>query len=113
MATADHLPKLSVELDRSGSGLTAYLSGDVDLATAPDLLACVLPAISEQTTRVVVDLSAVTFCDSSGIAAFVEIQEKAQRRAGEMVLQDPTKAIRRVFDIVGLADAIPIVGVVK
>ena len=71
--------------------------GEIDQATAPlfaDALADAVPG----RRRVEVDLSGVSFLDSSGINALVQ-----QRRPGcRLVVTDVPSHIRRVFDITGL-----------
>ena len=49
------------------------------------------------------DLSELTFIDSSGVRALLQVVAGLEH--GSLILLDPTDAVRRVFDIVGLADA--------
>lgn len=58
---------ITTTIDDRGEALLA-VAGEVDLATAPQLAECLLPLADHD---VAVDLSAVTFLDSSGISALV------------------------------------------
>jgi len=74
------------------------LHGELDLGTATGL-ADMLVAVSGPV--VVVDLSELTFMDSSGIAAMVQ----ARNQLGDnFVLTRPQPIVRRVFEITGLGD---------
>lgn len=100
---------MSVQCTAQDRILTARLSGEVDHHGAKEIMAvldeeldAVLPA------RLVVDLSGVTFMDSSGIAVLL----RAYRRLGELggamsVTQAPAQAAR-VLRAAGLERLFPI-----
>ena len=79
-------------------------AGELDLATADSLERRIVELLRNGSARVVVDLRAVTFIDSSGIRALLN----AQRQAGEsgrsmsIILGGP--AIRRTLEIAGVTD---------
>ncbi|MGZ4133173.1 MAG: STAS domain-containing protein [Actinomycetota bacterium] len=50
------------------------------------------------------ELDELTFIDSSGVRALVTIAGTL-RSGHRLVLQDPTPAVRRVFDLVGIGEA--------
>lgn len=78
------------------------LYGSVDLATADDLAASLDAAAAAVTGDLVIDLSELTFMDSTGIARLVGVaRDLAPGRA--LVLLDPTGPVRQVIDITGLA----------
>ena len=73
-------PVLLVDSRPDGAaGWVVAADGEVDLATSPRLRAALLEAIEEQ-DRVLVDLRAVTFMDSTGIATLLAAAEAARRR---------------------------------
>jgi anti-sigma B factor antagonist len=76
--------------------------GDIDLATASDLEACVRGAFSGA-TPVCVDMEAVTFLDSSGLRALVTLQGEAGSLGASITLRNVPRQVRRVFDLTGLA----------
>ena len=77
------------------------LKGELDVATAEGL-ADWLVDISG--SSVVVDLSCLTFIDSSGISAMVVAHNRMKGAGDELVLTRPHPIVRRALEIVGLAD---------
>jgi anti-sigma B factor antagonist len=77
------------------------LRGELDIATAEGL-ADWLVDISG--SSVVVDLSRLTFIDSSGISAMVVAHNRMKQVGDELVLTRPHPIVRRALEIVGLAD---------
>jgi anti-sigma B factor antagonist len=90
------------------SGRTLVVRGDLDLATVDDLRHQLDAVIAESHSPAYVDLSGVTFFDSSSIAVLVEAHRLAPSRGGELVIVSPSPACRRVFDILGLGDVLDI-----
>ena len=85
----------------NGSGPVVLLSGEIDLATAPQLEAC-LREFNGQ--RVTLDFSDVTFLDSTAINVLVVAQKKAFLTGGAIVLHGLRPAQMRVFEITNLLD---------
>lgn len=79
-------------------------SGEVDALTAPQLGRRLLGVVEEGKTRVVVDLSGVTFIDSSGIGVLLNALRHLRGRSGRLVLVCPTERILRPFQVTGLVD---------
>ena len=76
------------------------VSGEIDMATAPELGAC----MSGLTGKVVVDLEGVTFLDSRGIAALVVARGQLTDAGGSLTLRRPNDVLRRTLEIVGLRE---------
>jgi anti-sigma B factor antagonist len=76
------------------------VSGDIDLATSPELRKALLHEFRElKTPRVVLNLGAVRYMDSSGVASLVE-GLKASRDAGSrFILFGLNKTIREVLQL--------------
>jgi anti-sigma B factor antagonist len=77
------------------------LKGELDVATAEGL-ADWLVDISG--SSLVVDLSRLTFMDSSGISAMVVAHNRMEAVGDELVLTRPHPIVRRALEIVGLAN---------
>jgi anti-sigma B factor antagonist len=82
--------------------------GEVDLVTAPQLGRCLLGLADDRKTGVVVDLSSVTFIDSTGLGVLLNALKALASRHGKMVLVCPNERVLRPFQVTGLADRIPI-----
>ena len=77
------------------------LSGELDLATDENLLIA-FRSVSNDGSAVILDLSELEFCDSTGIRAFVTIAKEASPRG--VVLRSPRRAVRKVIDLTRLLD---------
>ena len=65
----DHAPAGLVLSARGEGGFTIVtISGDIDLASVPMLREQLLAQLQPQASRIIIDLSGVTFCDASGLA---------------------------------------------
>jgi anti-sigma B factor antagonist len=73
------------------------LEGELDMATADDL-SQVLRDASTGDDPIVLDFSAVTFMDSSGLRALLEGAGKPNGN-GPIVILNPSDQVRRVLDI--------------
>ena len=78
------------------------LAGEVDLYTAPEFREVLLRGIKEGARRVIVDLSAVTFIDSTALGVLVT-GGKRLLGGGSLLVVCSDKGIRRILEIVGLA----------
>ncbi|QXC62217.1 STAS domain-containing protein [Aquihabitans sp. G128] len=112
MASSESRP-FAAELDRSGSTLTAYLSGDLDLVGAPLLVEAMQGAVDESVQRVVLDLSTLTFCDSLGLRAMLTVNQQVLDRGGEVVLQDPSRTLRRMLAVTGIDTVLAVQGITE
>jgi anti-sigma B factor antagonist len=74
---------------------------ELDLANA-DQMREALAAAATQHTTTVVDMTANTFCDSSGISALIEAHKQAQAAGGEIRLVMTSPQVRRVFKVTGV-----------
>jgi anti-sigma B factor antagonist len=77
------------------------LTGELDIATAEGLSDWLLEIAG---SPVVVDLSGVTFVDSSGISALIMAQNGMRANGDELILSRPDPFVKRTLEIVGLAD---------
>jgi anti-sigma B factor antagonist len=78
------------------------LTGEVDFATVPALHASLADLCSAIKEELVIDLSRVTFLDSSGLAFLVTTQNQLNSKGALLAILFPTAQIRRLFDLRGL-----------
>lgn len=90
------------------AGRTLVVRGDLDLATADDLRRELHAVIAESHSPAYVDLSGVTFFDSSSIAVLIDARRLAPAHRSELIIVSPSQACRRVFDILGLEDVLDV-----
>ena len=77
--------------------------GEVDILTAPDLDALVDAVIDQGHRFVVLDLAALKFMDASGLRVIARAARRLNPAAGELVIRSPSRMVRRMLDITGLA----------
>lgn len=94
----------------SGGWVRISVTGDVDVQTAAELERRLLAQLASG-RDVLLDLSAVSFIDSSGVHAIVAAVRSARSRGRELVLHTvlPRQA-RKLFDITRLDDVVPFTG---
>jgi len=84
--------------DGESQGLA--IEGELDLSTVPVLAQRVDDRLGESPTRLTLDLSAVTFMDSSGLRLLIELSERARRETWQLTLvaskHDPANAVLRM-----------------
>jgi anti-anti-sigma factor len=76
------------------------LSGELDMATAQGLSDWLVKIAGSD---VVVDLTELTFMDSSGIKALVMARNRIVEQGNDLFLTRPQPIVRRVLEITGLA----------
>jgi anti-anti-sigma factor len=83
--------------------------GEIDMATAPEV-ANAIDGGRDDASRVVVDLSEVTFLDSSALNAFVQSQQElAQHDVAFRIVSPADHAVRNVFEITRLTEPLSVV----
>lgn len=80
------------------------LRGDLDIAGATDVRKRLLVLEPALGGRLVVDLSELTFLDSSGIRLILQAREHALARGADFVLMPGPEHVMRVLELVGLDD---------
>ena len=84
------------------------VSGEVDLATSPELDVAIIAAIDSGTPSVVIDLTDVSFMDSSGLGVIVRALKRCREAENDLDLVITNKRVLKVFGITGLDQVIPI-----
>jgi anti-anti-sigma factor len=85
-----HLPRLVVD-------------GDVDDRLVDDFTDAIFKTISDAHGSVVLDLSGVTYFGSNGIGALITADALAHDHGVELTIE-PSRIVRRVLEVTGLAD---------
>ena len=88
---------------RTGDGYTiAALSGRLDVARASVLREQLLGVLRPWASRLVLDLSEVSFCDARGLAVLVGTGRRARLLGGVLRLAAPSPAVTAALRISGL-----------
>jgi anti-anti-sigma factor len=98
-----------VRTSRIGGAAIVTIVGEIDMANAPEVKRAI-EASRDGTERVVVDLSEVTFLDSSALNALVHSQrDLAELEIAFRVVSPADQAVRKVFDITHLTEPLSVV----
>ncbi|UED85775.1 STAS domain-containing protein [Streptomyces profundus] len=104
---------LRVRAEQWGEWTVLRVVGELDLATSPTVRQRVHDAVADGHRRLVLDLSEVLFCDSSGVGVLVGARRLMRSCAGELRLILPARGaedgshvnrvlaalgVRRLFD---------------
>jgi len=91
-------------LDVSVNDGTAWLrpQGDLDMESSPSLIRCAQREYRAGASRIVVDLSRVTFVDSSGIGALVTLWRTIGEGPGAFAIAAPSRAAQSVLSTTGI-----------
>ena len=94
---------MSLEVKQTGEGLTLAISGEVDHHAAKALMAQLEAALSHQTGRqVTLDLSGVSFMDSSGIAVLLRLYRRVNEVGGTVTVRGTPAQAGKVLRAAGL-----------
>jgi anti-sigma B factor antagonist len=93
---------LEVRAEREPHVTILHLSGEVDLRTSPQLRGTLLGVIDEKPGRIILDLSGVSYVDSSGVGTIVELKRRAMRHKSKVVLVGLQERVRSVLEITRL-----------
>jgi anti-anti-sigma factor len=96
------------QLAPSDGAVVATLVGELDLPAA-EAAFDPLDRAARDAGRLVLDLSDLTFIDSSGLRLVVRLDVGAREGAFDLSIVRGPDNIQQVFEIVGLTDALPFV----
>ena len=85
------------------------LRGEVDAYTGPNLSEYLDAAMAETSGNVTLNLSEVSFVDSSGIAVLVAAAKKLRERGKALVVEGPVPMVVKVLEITGVTKLVQVV----
>jgi anti-sigma B factor antagonist len=88
-------------IDRSDGSTVVSLAGELDLYNANVVRDALLACCAESPDRLIVDLSAVKFIDSTALGVLIEARTRMPNRKG-FLLAAPGLETRRALEISGL-----------
>ena len=98
------------QLDRNGRPATLVVTGELDVASGPALEHAVARVLDGQGEDFRLNLSALTFVDSTGARSLVRVHHRLESIGRRLVLVSPTPPVRRVLELLGLDELITIEG---
>lgn len=89
---------LSLQIEPGSTHTTVRASGDVDMATAPSLREC----LASLAGNVVVDLSEVTFLDSTAMSVLIAEHKRRVGAGHSLVITGSSPMALRIFELTGV-----------
>ena len=84
------------------------VAGEIDLYSAHDVAALGMLNLTEpRVTELIVDLSGVTFIDSSGLGALVRIRNIGLEFNKDVTFRNPSPQVRKLIKLTGLDGVLP------
>ena len=92
---------MNCEIRDEGGIAVVALTGDVDLESSPKVRSALLDCVGTK-RRVLVDMSEVSYIDSSGVASLVEAFQTARKGETSFALVEVSEAAMRVLQLARL-----------
>ncbi|MFC8778684.1 STAS domain-containing protein [Streptomyces nigra] len=95
------LPQLAIYRHDRRKRALITLAGEIDLETAPLVCAALARCLSDGIRVLDVDLTPVTFCDCSGLNAFLYAAQRTREAGGTLRLHNAPPSLAHILDLTG------------
>ena len=97
-----------IAITQDGDVVTAALAGDFDMQATFTVEPALERALETPgLRRIELDLRGLEFIDSTGMGVIVRLNRQARSRGIQLRLRRGPRPVHRVFELSGLADALP------
>ena len=100
--------EFQIEEKVAGALPVIAVSGEIDVATAPQLRECLHRVIVQGDATIVLDLLGVTFLDSTALGVLVGALKRCRELGGELHVVVADSRIMKIFEITGLTNVFTI-----
>lgn len=98
---------LTLNTRTTPAGRVIELEGELDHHTAPEIRGVLRALHLNPGQQLVLDLGALTFCDSTGITVLIAAHNRALAAEASLALASVPDRVSRIFRIVGLDRVLP------
>ena len=106
MCSAGSLPTVdTIRIETDGLPVDTgilVLEGELSIGTGVRVPLAVDEQLRDGRVRLIIDLSAVDFIESSGLSLLLNAQRRVQRASGVLAVVEPAERVRRVFEMTRL-----------
>ncbi|WP_433136335.1 STAS domain-containing protein [Actinomadura nitritigenes] len=95
------MPLFDTTINDRGPFTVIALHGELDLTGTDTALRACRRALTERSPHLILDLSNLTFMDSSGLNVLITARTAVQNRKGTIALAAPTRPVERVLSTTG------------
>jgi anti-sigma B factor antagonist len=100
-------PQFELQDRADGARHTLFLKGELDMACSPLLDEILREVCVDSTEDVVLDMSRLTFMDSTGLRSILLAEELCQGNGCKLALIPGPRQVQRLFELTGLIDRLP------
>jgi anti-sigma B factor antagonist len=101
--------ELEVTVTRDADRHTVALSGELDISTVGRAEAALAEAESGDAHMIVLDLSGLTFMDSTGVRLALAAAARSREDSNRLRFVRGGRAVQRVFELSGVTDTLPFI----
>ncbi|MFH8393897.1 STAS domain-containing protein [Streptomyces sp. NPDC018036] len=94
-------PQLAVHRHDRGKRVLITLAGEIDLESAPLIGTALARCLSDGIRTIDIDLTAVTFCDCTGLNVFLHAAQQTTEAGGTLRLHHPPPTLDLILDLTG------------
>jgi anti-sigma B factor antagonist len=95
-------------LDHDGRTATVALRGEIDVLTVDQVRIALAGALAAHPHDLIVDLSELTFIDSTGLGALIAGFQRARDAGVRFRLAHPTAGVRQILVLSGLLEVVEV-----
>ncbi|MFI0433395.1 MAG: STAS domain-containing protein [Candidatus Nanopelagicales bacterium] len=99
---------LELQTSRVADADVVSVAGELDALAAPQLDDYLAALVAEQPTLLILDLSAVTFLDSTGLGVVIKALKHVREHGGEVAAVYTSPRVAKVFEITGIDQAMAV-----
>lgn len=87
---------------RDNDILIYSVKGDIDINSSPEVRKNLEKPINEKTMKIIINLTEVSYIDSSGLATLVEVLKRTRGYGGKIKLSNLAAKVKSLFEITKL-----------
>jgi anti-sigma B factor antagonist len=92
----------------TGDAAVVAVAGEIDVYTSPVLQERLVEVLRDGSPSIILDLSKVTFLDSTGLGVLITALKRCRSAGGDLVLVTAQPNVLKVLEITGLNDVFQI-----
>jgi anti-anti-sigma factor len=95
---------LTIQRLADAQGIILALAGELDLQSAPELDRQIRELGETSPGRLLIDLSALEFMDSTGLSVMIRAQRSASANGHRLSLRRGSTQVQRLFELTGVVE---------
>lgn len=93
---------MNITTDKKNDVTICHVDGEINITTSPQLRKTFDEFIHNNTAKIIVDFSSVSYIDSSGLATFIELFQRLKKNGGKFRIYNMNQKVRNIFEVTKL-----------